>query len=355
MSATSAPALASPFAPQSHLEQAIVGDIFGEIPAEVITEQVALRVPEVKRALQAHTSLVAPLKFAVTRDGEDVAQQPLWVTNSASGISPYIRAKGTVKDLFLYGWALWGAELGDDDLPHDFMHIPRDFWSVGPEGSINVDESIPTKYRQRLVLIPLGTNGLLVDAIDSIRQARALELARQTRLATPPAATELHVNNPAMDEMTKQEREALAKSYSENRNKYSVAVTPSYLDVKNHQNSQVDLFEAAMNSLRIQIANHAGVPASFIEGGREGGQGSAITYSNESTKQSELWVFGSAEFAYAITARLSLDDVVGPNAQVSADLSSFMNPPAVELTPESAPDSAEAIAPAPVTTGVTDD
>ncbi len=335
------PTLASPIAPANSLEQAIVGDFFGEIPAEVITEQIALRVPEVKRALQAHTSLVAPLHFTVYRDGLE-AEQPFWVANSASGISPYIRNKGTVKDLFLYGWALWGAEIGDGDLPKDFIHIPRDFWSVAADGSIEVDESIPARFRQRLVMIPLGANGLLADGIDSIRQARALELARQTRLAAPPAATELHLTDSKFDEMTKAEKEALSKSYSENRNKYSVAVTPSYIDVKDHQANTVDLFEAAMNSLRIQMANHAGVPASFIEGGREGGEGSSITYSNENTKQSELWVFGSAEFAYAITARLSMDDVVGPNAEVRADLSSFMNPPAVELSPETSTEPVEA-------------
>jgi hypothetical protein len=338
----------SPIAPPNSLESAIVGDFFGELPSDVITEQVALRVPEVKRALQAHTSLVAPLKFSVFQDGEELATQPLWVTNSASGISPYIRWKGCVRDLFLHGWALLGAKLGADNLPEDLLHIPRDLWGISSDGLVEIDESIPAAYRNP-ILIPLGANGLLSDGIDSIRQARVLELARQNRLATPPAATELHLNNPLHDEMTKKEKEALSKSYSENRNKYSVAVTPSYIDVKDHNGQTVDLFEAAMNSLRIQIANHAGVPASFIEGGREGGEGSAITYSNENTKQSELWVFGSAEFAYAITARLSMDDVVGPNAEVRADLSSFMNPPATELAPETTPE-AETPAPAePVT------
>lgn len=333
------PALGSPFAPANSLSDAIVGDILGEIPSEVITENIALRVPEVKRALQAHTSLVAPLKFTVHDNGSDEsrASQPAWVTGSAAGVSPYIRWKGVTRDLFLHGWALLGALKGTDDLPTDFLHIPRDYWSVGGNGKISIDEGIPAAYRHP-VLIPLGTNGLLLDGIDSIRQARKLELARQARLDAPPAATELHMTNPIYDEMSSVEKEKLARDYAASRGKHSVSVTPSYVEVKSHESAAVDLFESAMNSLRIQIANHAGIPASFIEGGKEGGTAGQMSYSNDSTRQSELWTFGSSEFAYAITARLSMDDVVGPDAEVRADLSSFMNPPATQLAPETAPE-----------------
>lgn len=336
------PPLGSPFSGQSHLESMIVGDILGEIPDEVVTPELALRVPEVKRALQAHTSLVAPLKFAVHDNGSSTPRdtQPYWVENCAyPAVSPYLRWKGCVSDLFLYGWALLGAEVGEGDLPRDMIHIPRTLWDFTKEGGVEVNEAIPANYRQRLILIPLGANGLFIDGIDSIRQARKLEHARQRRLDAPPPATELHITDARFDEMTTDEKRQLSKDYSENRKDYSTSVTPSYMEVKDHSSTgTVDLFESGMNSLRIQLAMHGGVPASFLEAGKEGGSAGAMSYSNEGDRQSELWIFGSAEFAYAITSRLSLPDVVGENAEVRADLSAFAVPAPTTLTPETAPE-----------------
>lgn len=332
------PPLGSPFSGPSHLESAIVGDIFGEIPDEVVTPELALRVPEVKRALQAHTSLIAPLKFSVHDNGSATPRevQPYWVANSDyPAVSPYLRMKGVVSDLFMYGWALLGAEVGDDDLPRDMIHIPRNMWDIDKDGSVTADEAIPASYRQRLILIPLGANGLFTDGIDSIRQARKLEHARQRRLDAPPPATELHITDARFDEMTDDEKRAFSKNYSDNRKNYATSVTPSYLEVKDHSSTgSVDLFESGMNSLRLQLAMHGGVPASFLEAGKEGGSAGAMSYSNEGDRQGELWLFGSSEFAYAITSRLSLPDVVGENAEVRADLTPLAVPAPTALSGE---------------------
>jgi hypothetical protein len=335
---TQPPVLGSPFAEPSTLDQAIVGDIFGDLPDEVITPEIAMRVPEVKRALKLHTSLVAPLPFEVYEAGSKAPVQPFWVANTDYPVaSPYLRNKGLVTDLFLWGWALLGATLDPaTDLPRDMIHIPRAYWNIDPQtGSIQVDPNIPSEYRQRLILIPLGSNGLLIDGIDSIRQARKLELARQARIDSPPASVELHMTDSKFDEMSKKEKEALASSYSSNRAKYGVSVTPSYIETKSVGSGSIELFEAGMNSLRIQLANHASVPASALEASKEGGTGGQMSYSNQTDKQSELWLFGSSEFAYAITARLSMDDVVGPDAEVRADLTALDVPAPTELSPES--------------------
>ncbi|MDT0142789.1 hypothetical protein [Microbacterium sp. PRC9] len=327
--------LVSPFSTNS-LQEAITVDFWQEIPATVITPELALRVPEVKRALQAHTSLVAPLKFEVFKDGEKLTTQPYWVSNSSVfGVSPYVRQVGMVKDLFLFGQCLLGATVNEDDTVNDFLHIPRSLWDHNGEGGFEVNESIPLKFRQRLIWVPLGSNGLLVDGIDSVRQARKLELARQARLDAPPAATELHITDPQKDEMTREEKAALVKSYVENRAKHSVSVTPSSIEViERGTTGQLDLFEAGMNSLRLQLANHSGVPASFIEGAKEGGNGGQMSYTNENNKASELWVFGSSAYALAIASRLSMDDVVGEGAEVRADLSLLGPAPVAVLDPE---------------------
>lgn len=332
-SASGAPALAAPGSGDS-LQQAIVGDIIGSLPEELVTRVTAARVPELKRALKGHQALVSPLRFEKFENATKADPQPYWVSScNYPGMSRHIAIKKLVEELFWEGFGVLGCRLATDDTVWDWVPVPRHLWSMDPSTQrVTLHDSIPAEYRMRVVLVPLGANGVMADGIDSIRQARKLEKARQTRLDAPPAATELHITDPAFDQMKRKEKETLATSYVETRAKHSVSVTPSYIEVKERGVSgQLDLFEDAKNSLRLELAMHGGVPASFVEGGKEG---SDLSYSNEQDRQSEMWTYGSAEYAYAIAAALSGDDVVGPNAEVRADLSHFSVPAPTSIDPE---------------------
>lgn len=329
--------LASPYAEPNTLSPAVIfSQEFGVAAEAVVTPEVALRVSEVNRALQAHTALVAPLKFEVYRDGERSEEQPFWTTNSASGISPYVRNVGLIRDLFFYGAAVCGAELDAFGLVRDLIHVPREYWDINKTtGMVEVSPEIPANYRQRVIYIPLGTNGLLTDGVDSIRQARKLENARQVRLDAPPPGITIKITKDEHSRMTPEERKAVAVGYARNRREIGVSVISDDVTVEDSKAGELDLFEQGMNSLRLQLAMHTGLPASFLEAGKEGGSSGEMSYTNENGKASELWVFGSARYAYAITARLSMDDVVGPNAEVRADLSDFMVPTPDQLSAES--------------------
>lgn len=328
-----APALAAPGSGDS-LQQAIIGDVIGHLPEELVTRETAPRVPELKRALKGHQALVAPLRFEKFDGDNKSAVQPFWVSScNYPGMSRHIAIKKLVEELFWEGFGVLGCRLATDGTVWDWVPVPRHLWSMDPATQrVTLHDSIPAEYRMRVVLVPLGANGVLADGIDSIRQARKLEKARQTRLDAPPAATELHITDPAFDGMKRREKEDLATSYVETRAKHSVSVTPSYIEVKERGVSgQLDLFEDAKNSLRLELAMHGGVPASFVEGGKEG---SDLSYSNEQDRQSEMWAYGSAEYAYAIAAALSGDDVVGEGAEVRADLSHFSVPAPTSIDPE---------------------
>jgi hypothetical protein len=330
-----APALAAPGSGDS-LAQAIVGEIVGHLPKEAVTRDTAPRVPELKRALKAHQSLVAPLRYEKFAKGEKVPAQPYWVSAcNYPGMSRYVAYKKLVEELFWEGFAVLACRLATDGTVWDWVPVPRHLWSMDTQTqAITLHESIPPEYRMRIVLVPLGANGVLTDGVDAIRQARKLELARQSRLDAPPAATELHINDARFDGMTKKEKEELATGYVETRQKFSVSVTPSYIEVKERGiTGQLDLFEDAKSSLSRELAMHAGVPASFVESASKGG-GGQMSYSNETDRQSELWTYGAAEYAYAIVAALSGDDVVGADAEVRADLSSFSVPAPTSIDPE---------------------
>jgi hypothetical protein len=333
--ALAAPALAAPGSGDS-LAAAIVGDIIGALPKEAVTRDNAPRVPELKRALKAHQALVSPLRFEVFSNDKKRPAQPYWVAACGyPGMSRYIAYKKLVEELYWEGFGVLACRLDVDGNVWDWVPVPRHLWTMNTQTQeITLHQSIPGEYRMRIVLVPLGANGVLVDGVDAIRQARKLEAARQSRLDAPPAATELHVTDPRFDGMTKTEKEELATGYVETRQKHSVSVTPSYIDVKERGiTGQLDLFEDAKASLSRELAMHAGVPASFVESSSKGG-GGQMSYSNESDRQSELWTYGSAEYAYAIVAALSGDDVVGPDAEVRADLSHFSVPAPTSIDPE---------------------
>ena len=331
--------LASPYS-GDHLAQAIVSDYFGSLPGEAVDRTVARRVPEIRRALAAHQALVTKLRFEKYSAGTPSARaeyQPYWVSScDYPGMSRWLAVKQLVEELYFEGFGVLGCRLDTEGLVYDWVTVPRNLWSFNQETlEYAIDERVPAAFRMRAVPVPLGSSGVLVDGIDSIRQARKIELARQARLDSPPAATELHVTDPAYDGMELDETQALIRSYKEGRNNSSISVTPSYIDVKERGTTgTLDLFEEAKNSVRIDLAMHSGVPLNFVGAAKEGGGAGNVQYQNVNGEASELWTFGSSEYATAIAAALSADVVVGAGAEVRADASAFAVPAPLSIDPE---------------------
>lgn len=323
----------TPWDAQDSLVTALKTDLFG-VDTLAITRDIALRVGPLKRAIQIHADVVSAMPLVLYRDGVKVDPQPRWLQSSNSGIAPLIRIKGIVKDLALEGFALLGCEVATDGSIVDAVHIPKaTHWSFSAEGVVEITRFIDPRYLGKLILIPLGDNGILTDAVDTIRQARALDLARTVRLESPPAGTELHITDPTYDEMSEAEQLRTVKGYAEQRKKTSVSITKSYLEVREHGDKPVDLFDSATNSVRLDIANHASVPASVIEGARSSGGGSDMTYTGKGDERSELYDLGSRQFAEAIAARLSLDDVCKPGEYIAFDRSEMFAVPTPTTPP----------------------
>lgn len=318
----------SPWASQSSLQVALESELFGT-NTEAITRDIAMRVGPLKRAVQIHASIVGAMPLiqykATVKDGvkvgEAVETQPRWLQNSNSGIPPLIRTKGLVKDLALEGWALLGCELATDGTIADAIHIPKaTHWQFTSAGVVEFTKLVDPRYLGKLILIPLGDNGILIDGVDTIRQARALDIARRIRLESPPAGTELHITSDEFDGMSAKEQMKEVKAYADQRRKTSVSMTKSYIDVKEHSGEAIDLFDSATNSIRLDIANHTGVPASIIEGAKATGGGD-MNYTGKGDERSELYDLGSRDYADAIAARLSLDDVCPEGEYIAFDTS----------------------------------
>ncbi|HTN57515.1 MAG TPA: hypothetical protein VL043_04555 [Protaetiibacter sp.] len=324
---------ASPWS-TSDLEQITVAGLFGDAQEfSVITEAIARRVPGLKRALGVHAGLVARTPFREWEFETLVDPQPAWLYRTASEVSPYIRAMGVTSDLFWYGWALLGGERGSETPIADAVHVPMGMWSVDRQtGRITIDERIPARYREVPIAIPLGMPGVLTDGIDTIRAARDLEFAWMDRIANPIAQTELHLTEDI--QLSKKDKRKLAEEYNAGRvlKGGATSVTPHNVEVKLHGEVAVNLFESGRNAIRLDLANHAYVPASIIEGAKNGSAGE-INYSNETGKRNELYDYGTALFVNAIEARLSMDDVCQPGHSIRADLTGTMTVPTPLMSP----------------------
>jgi len=310
--------------------QLTVKELFGDLDPQIVTEDIASRVPGLRRAHAAHCGLVASIPFAQYDKATRLAEQPSWLSTSQSGRSPYLRWMGITSDMFWWRWALLAAELGPDGYPADAIHVPQGFWSVDETGDIQVDEKVvEPRYRDRFIPIDLGINGVLTDGIDTIRSARWLEQAWQKRAENPVAQTELHLTEEI--QLSRKDKLKMARDYEEGRRAYATSVTPHNIEVKQHGIAAADLFESGRNAVRLDIANIALVPASLIEGAKNGSAGE-ISYSNETTKRNELYDFGTALFVNAIAARLSEDDVCPPGQSIRPELADLMQVPTPTLT-----------------------
>jgi len=241
---------------------------------------------------------------------------------------------GLYSDLFMSGWGLLGFTASMDDC----LHVPFGMWGMDADGAVAIDKRIPEQYQARPVAIPLGygNNGVLIDGADTIRASRQIERVWIDRINNPLPATELHIEDSAYDQMTKGEKRKLVDEWNANRARGGgqTAVTQSFMKVNALGQVSSDLFEKGRNAVRLDIANHAAVPASIIEGSKDSG-GSDIEYTGKGDKRNELYEFGTKQFVQAVEARLSLDDVCDPGLSIRGDLTGFLAIPTPNSNPTS--------------------
>ena len=346
--ASAASGLLSWYSPQDSIQSLFVADALPVAP-DAITRESALRVPAVKRAHDLTCGVLAKMPW-FAHDGNNMVEdpttgelvaprlktQPAWLTNSQTGIPPYDLRWAVTSDMFMSGWGAIGFELGRDGLPADALHIPRVMWKIEDDGTIRVNAKINPKYRQRVVPIRLGygSNGMLVDAIEDIKDAVGIRDAYRDRIENPIALTLLTVAAERWDQWSVEERKQFLDTFKNARSSKGGAtgMKPEWVTVDTAAGTlPTDLFESGRNGNRLDLANHAGLPASVLEGVRQGGSGGGTemryTGVQNDSQRNEMWDFGLSKYADATAARLSLDDVCAPGHLIRVDTSRFLTSP----------------------------
>lgn len=336
-------AVSSPWAPTDTLTQIVVDELFvgPDSSSLPITRDIALRIPGVKRAHQIHVKQFAGIAFYAMNDDVRSAVQPRWLTTSESGVSPYHRMHGLGSDLFFNGWGCLGFDRSPLDPDADCVHVPFGAWGIDPDtGRPWIDRGVVNaRYAAYPVVIPAGygDNGILVDGIDTLREARQIEDAYKKRLADPVPLTILNVPQATWETWTPEQRKSYRDQWVAGRRDGATAMKVAEFAVEMPGQIAVDLYESGRNAVRLDIANHTGTPASLLEGTRQaGGGGTDIRYTGvaNGAMRGELWEYGSAKgFTLAFEARMSLDDIVPSGQSIRGDLTSIQAIPAPDTNP----------------------
>lgn len=154
--------------------------------------------------------------------------------------------------------------------------------------------------------------GVLNFAGRALRAAVKLDRSANAQAANPVPAVELHqltgdpLSDAEIDDLTGAWETALAGK--------GVAYTNEAVEVRTHGATAEQLLISGRNAAAVEIARTVGVPATAVDAVVPG---SSMTYVNAQARSRELIDFGVAAYAEAITARLSLDDVLPRGVTVS--------------------------------------
>lgn len=300
----------------------------------VLDLRAAMKVPAFKRSHDVTCGVLARMPWVqYEAGGVRLAEQPAWLTTSKSGVSPRDLRWGVASDQFAHGMAAIGFQLDGGEYPVDAMHIPVGMWQLSPENKIMVSTAIPPQYRERVIVLPLGygSNGMLIDAGDTIADAQDIAAAYRDRIKNPIAQTILTLTAERWDGWEPEEREEFRSLWVNGRKAEngSTAMKPDWVEAEMSGQLPADLFESGRNANRLDMANHAGLPASILEGAKQGGGGGDMHYSTEAggAARNELWDYGLAKYADSWDGRLSLDDVCPTGQYIRVDSSAFLATP----------------------------
>lgn len=312
--------MASPWSsPHPHHLSPVIGlEVLGDMPRRVQRDQ-AIQIAPLSRARQLIVSTIPRLPLvATTADGEET-ELPHFLTASTGTLSPFHRMLWTIDDLFFYGWSLWAVERDADGTITDAVRIAYDAWSFTADGTITIkDQTVPS---DAVILIPGVGEGILTYGAATLTEALNISRAIQKAAETPSAQIELHQTNEAP--MTDEQVNALIARWARARRGENggVAYTSSGIEVREHGAAKEHLLIEGRNAVAVDLARHAGIPATMIDATLSG---SSISYQNTSARMAELITFGLSPLMSAVASRLSQDDVTAPGVTIDFDTTSVI-------------------------------
>lgn len=305
----------------TQLSNVVLADIFGE-DAMPITRAMAMTVPPVAKARHLICSPLARQPLRAYRGTTPLPTQPAWLYRTNTQTHPNIRMLWTLDDLLFGGWSLWAVERGVNGDILDAVRVAPELWSFGTDGQVEVGNTTPEA--DEVILFSGPFEGLLESAAPTIRAARDLERAWHARARSPIPLIDLHRTTD--DEMDPDEVEAMIDDWASARLDPHGAIgsTPSTVEVNALGQADPQMFIEARNAMRLDIANHTGLPASLLDGSMST---ASLTYSTTEGRRSDFQDYSLVMWQDPIEARLSMDDVTPRGTRIAFDLTDLTTLP----------------------------
>lgn len=320
----------------NHLAEALfVNDVFGNPMDRPVSRWEAMAVPAMARARHLLVGAAAKLPL-VEFDGPDPVTPPAsWMQSTdgqlgagappSLGIgpqSPWQRLADTVDDLVFYGESLWlvTARYADPAArPLSMVHVTYDRWTRDEQGNY-VDVDHHRIGNDAVVCIRGPHEGVLRFGAATIRQATDLERTAAD-VARRPLRFELHQTTDL--ELTRAERANLiAATRVALADNQGIIFTNAAIETKAHPYGDAALLIAGRNAAALNVARTASIPAALIDATSEG---ASLEYSTVQGRNFEFLDYGLSMYLDAVTARLSMDDVLPRGHRAAFDTTALTN------------------------------
>lgn len=282
-------------------------DILGTDIDLPLTRAAAMRIPAVRRARNLLCETIAQIPLIAMRGESDVSSAYPWLQRTDRDVSMAHTLVWTADDLLFRSWSLWQVDRNADKSVAHVWRIDPARWQIDAAGNLTIDgNTIPDALADRYCLIPAFNEGILATSSDTLRDAQDLARAARNAAYAPSPTMELHytgnteLSDPDIDKL-------IGRWAAARRGKNGgVAYTSKNIETKQHGAADKHLLVEGRTAIKVEIANLMGIPSAMLDAPT----GDPLTYSTSKDKRAELIDFGCAPIMAAISARLSLDDMV---------------------------------------------
>lgn len=290
--------------------------------ADIVTRDTAVQIPPVAKAEKILKTL-ADIPLVAYRGAEPLASQPTWLQRTDGVISPWHRMAYTISDLFYDGWAVWYVERGAAGQIIRAAHVAKGRTRV-QDGSLYIDDILVT--RDQVIVFAGPDRGLIAEAAETIKGARALTKAWVGRVQSPIPLTVLKESienhNLSAEEIKQVVNDWVAARQSSTG---ATGFVPYGLELETHTGTDdSSLFTEGRNNIRLDIANFANLPAAMLDGSTAT---ASLTYVTQEGQRSTFNEQSVRYWLAPIEHRLSLDDCVPAGQRVRFDIAYLNNDP----------------------------
>ena len=312
----------STWAPTPTMTALTLEDLYGIQGLATVTRASSIGIPAVAKARHLVCGKIAGFPLVAMTGNAKSARPPSWLQAIEPGRPNFITMTWLVDGMLFHGraWLLVTSRYADTNKPKSFRLVPE--WNA----TTNTDGALVKAFGQPVapgdvVRIDGPHEGILNNSKPAIREALAVEAAAAKAADNPVPSVELH--QVAGEQLNDEEIAKLVKSWADARRGANggVAYTNQSVEAKMHGAAPEQLLISGRNAAALNIARAIGLSAWAVDAAVEG---SGLTYSSVPARSRELVEYGLQPYMDALTARLSMDDVLANGQWVKFDTAQLL-------------------------------